>query len=100
MNTIILVQARMGSTRLPGKILKTVLGKPLLEYLVERLRRVKLAQEIIVATTLEPEDEQIVEFCQRHQLTCFRGPTNDVLKRFFLATQNRNVENVVRVTAD
>ena len=73
MKTVIIVQARMTSTRLPGKILLPVLDKPLLEYQVERLRRVRLSDDLVIATTENEADEPIVELCRKLQVPYFRG---------------------------
>jgi spore coat polysaccharide biosynthesis protein SpsF len=100
MKTVIIVQARMTSTRLPGKVLKTVLDKPLLEYQIERLRRMKLADEIVIATTTNDTDQPIVDFCNRLNLPFFRGSEEDVLSRYYGAAVEHNAEVVVRVTAD
>lgn len=100
MKTVILVQARMTSTRFPGKVLKKVLGKPLLEYQIERLRRVKLADEIVIATTTNETDEPIIELCDRLTIPYFRGPEEDVLSRYHGAAKAHQVDVVVRVTSD
>lgn len=100
MKTAIIVQARMTSTRLPGKVLMTVAGKPLLEYLIERLRRVALADEIIIATTVNDSDEPIVEFCGRLSVPYFRGSEDDVLSRYHEAASRVKADFVVRVTSD
>lgn len=100
MGIAIIVQARMTSTRLPGKVLKTVMGKPLLEYLVERLRKVKLADKIIIATTINNTDEPIVELCKKLDVLCFRGSEGNVLSRYFYAAGMYNAHTVVRITSD
>lgn len=100
MKTAIIVQARMGSTRLPGKVLKTVLGKPLLEFLVERLARSKLADGFLIATTTNPADDPIAKFCQEKNIPYFRGSEENVLERFYQTAKKYNVENIVRITAD
>jgi len=100
MTTVIIVQARMTSTRLPGKVLKQVLGKPLLEYQIERLQRVKLADEIVIATTTNETDEPIVELCKRLAVAYFRGSEEDVLGRYYQAAREHKVDIVVRVTSD
>lgn len=100
MKTIIIVQARMTSTRLPGKILKTVLDKPLLEYQIERLRRVKLANEIVIATTINETDQPVVEFCERLAIPYYRGSEEDVLARYYEAAIKNKADVVVRVTSD
>lgn len=100
MKTVIIIQARMTSTRLPGKVLKTVLGKPLLEYQIERLRRIKLADEIVIATTINDTDQPIVDFCNRLGLFYFRGSEDDVLARYYGAAKQYNADIVVRITSD
>ncbi len=100
MKTAIIVQARMTSTRLPGKVLMKVLGKPLLEYQIERLARSKLSQEVIVATTTNSEDDAIVDLCKSIGVKSFRGSELDVLSRYYFAAQSHNVDNIVRVTSD
>jgi len=98
--TVIIVQARMTSTRLPGKVLLPVLGKPLLEYQVERLRRVRLSDDLMIATTENETDEPVVELCRRLRVAYFRGPEDDVLSRYFGAALEMKADNIVRVTAD
>ncbi len=100
MKIVIIVQARMTSTRLPGKILKEVLNKPLLEYQLERLQRVELADKVMVATTINHSDEPIVELCNRMGVSCFRGSEEDVLSRYYYAAQEYKADVVVRVTSD
>lgn len=100
MKTVIIVQARMTSTRLPGKVLKTVLDKPLLEYQIERLRRVSLADEIVIATTINDTDQAIVALCERLDVPFYRGSEDDVLSRYYEAAVTHNADVVVRVTSD
>lgn len=100
MKTMIIVQARMTSTRLPGKVLKEVLGKTLLEYLIERLRRVKLADGIIIATTINQTDQPIVDLCRKLNVTVTRGSEHDVLARYHEAAKLHHADVVVRVTSD
>jgi len=75
------IQARVGSTRFPGKVLKEICGKPMLLWQVERIKRSRLLDDIIVATTLNPRDDEIVKLCKKHDIKFFRGSENDVLKR-------------------
>ena len=96
----ILVQARMGSRRLPGKVLKPVLGKPLLVYLLERLRRVSTSHEIIVATTIDSADQAIADVCQAFPVSCFRGSQEDVVLRYYDAAVAHKLDVIVRITAD
>lgn len=96
----IIVQARMGSTRLPGKVLKQIAGRPMLDYQIERLRRVQGAQKIVVATTTEAADEPIVDYCRAAGVACTRGSESDVLSRYYEAAQLHGATVVVRVTSD
>ena len=100
MSTAIVVQARMGSTRLPGKVLKDIAGRPMLSYQMERLRRVKRAERIVVATTDQPADDAVERFCQKEKIACVRGSEDDVLARYHLATERFPADVVVRITAD
>lgn len=100
MNKVIIVQARMTSTRLPGKILKEVLGKPLLEYQVERLRRVRNADKIVIATTTNRTDEPVVALGGRLAIPVYRGPEDDVLARYHGAARAQEADLVIRVTSD
>ncbi len=96
----IITQARMGSTRLPGKHLLEIMGKPLFTYFIGRLQKIKLADAIILATTLKPQDDILVELAQILKIACFRGSEDDVLDRFFHAVQAYKVDVIVRISAD
>lgn len=100
MKVAAIIQARMGSTRLPGKILKTVLGKTLLEYQIERVKRAKSIDDIIVATTTKKCDDPIVQMCQQLSIPFYRGSEDDVLSRYFEAATHFQVDVVVRLTSD
>jgi len=100
MNTAIIVQARMTSTRLPGKILLEVSGRSLLEYLIERLRCAHLADQVIIATTTNSGDEPIVECCEKLGCDHFRGSEDDVLGRYYGAAERYGADLIVRVTSD
>lgn len=82
---IAIIQARMGSTRLPGKVLRPVSGKPILGQLLDRLKPSRLIHQCVVATTTNPEDDAIAQFCIAHGITCHRGSDWDVLDRFYRA---------------
>ncbi len=97
---VIIVQARMNSSRLPGKVLRPVLGRPLLAYQLERLRRVASADAVYIATTVGREDDATVEFCRGEGVECFRGSEQDVLDRYVQAADASGAGTVVRVTAD
>lgn len=100
MKRVAILQARMTSTRLPGKILIPVLGKPLLAYEVERLQLCKNIDELLIATTTNAQDDAVVDFCDRFQLSCFRGSEPDVLARFHGAARQAQADMIVRVTGD
>jgi spore coat polysaccharide biosynthesis protein SpsF len=95
-----IVQARMGSTRLPGKILKPLAGRPALWHLVDRLNRSKRLKEIIVATTANQEDAVVVKFCEENGIRWFRGSENDVLDRYYQAAKACAADPIIRITAD
>ncbi len=100
MKVVIIVQARMTSTRLPGKILLPVLGKPLLEYQIERLKRCKMADEIVIATTRNKTDDLIDEHANKWGIGCYRGDEEDVLSRYCEAAERFGADVIVRVTSD
>lgn len=100
MKVVAIVQARMSSTRLPGKILKTVLHKPLLQYQMERLQRCKTLDQIVIATTTNECDDTIVAFCQQHNIAFYRGSEHDVLARYYEAATLYEADVVVRITSD
>lgn len=94
------IQARMGSARLPGKILKKVNGVALLGYQVERVRKSRLLDKIIVATSVLVKDDVVEKFCKTNNIEYFRGSENDVLSRYYECAQKYNADVVVRLTAD
>ncbi|MHB1328390.1 MAG: cytidylyltransferase domain-containing protein [Gemmatimonadales bacterium] len=100
MKTVITVEARMRSTRLPGKVLRPILSQPMLALMIERLRRVRLADEIVVATTVHEADEPIVALAEALGVGCYRGSEDDVLSRVLGAATEAGAELVVETTAD
>lgn len=100
MKVIATVEARMGATRLPQKTLMDVAGKTLLERVVERLRLAKSVGEIVVATTSNPLDDEIVKLCQREEIEYFRGSEDDVLDRVYKASLKYRADIVVQSGAD
>lgn len=94
------IQARMNSTRLPGKVLMPLVGEPVLKRIVERLRPSKYLDEVIIATTVDIADEMIVNFCQKNKIKFYRGSEEDVLKRILEAAQVFQAEIVVHITGD
>jgi len=98
--TVAIVQARMGSSRLPGKSLADIEGHPMLWHVVERVRRARLVHKVVVATSDRPADDPIAGFCEREGIPCFRGSEDDVLDRFYKTAKEHSAEVLVRVTAD
>lgn len=95
-----IIQARMGSIRLPGKVLKTVLGRPLLSHLIERVRTCRSVDRIILATTDRSEDDRICELGEEEQVNVFRGSEVDVLDRYFQAACHWDARHIMRITGD
>lgn len=100
MKYLAIIQARMGSSRLPNKILKELCGKPMLQHIVERVQNSKYIDHVMVATTVKEEDKVVKELCERIQTDCYRGSENDVLDRYFQAASKYKPKNVIRITAD
>jgi len=102
--TLIILQARTSSSRLPNKVLLPILAKPMLSHQIARLAKVKIPHQLIVATSDEASDDSIELLCQQLKVNCFRGSLNDVLARYYQAAQANNpngiVKNIVRVTGD
>ena len=99
-NIIAIVQARMGSTRLPGKVMQQIAGKPLIEVLLHRLSRSTRLNKIIIATSINKKDDTLVNFVNGLGYDVFRGSEEDVLDRYYCAAQKNKAEIVVRVTGD
>ena len=95
-----IIQARMGSTRLPGKVLKSVGEKPLLLHMVERVRKSKKLDKVIVATSVLEKDNVIEDFCKENNIDYFRGSESDVLQRYYECAKSYSLDIVVRLTAD
>lgn len=97
---VAIVEARMSSTRLPGKTLKKILGKPMLVHLLERLKRAKTVNEVIVATSTEPDDAAIEKAAASIGVRTFRGSLNDVLGRVVAAARFAEADIIVEITGD
>jgi spore coat polysaccharide biosynthesis protein SpsF len=95
-----IVQARTSSVRLPGKVLRPIAGKPLLQYLIERLERAQFLDGIVVATSDEPADDMIESFCVDQGIDCHRGPLDDVAGRMLAAAASRGLDAFVRISGD
>ena len=100
MRTVAVIQARMGSTRLPNKVLAELGGRPMLAQVVARVRRARTIDEVVVATTTTRHVDVIEDFCAREGIACFRGSEDDVLDRYYQAARAFNADVVVRITAD
>ena len=97
---VAVIQARMGSTRLPGKVLKDVAGKPLLWHIVHRLRRSQFIEQIAITTSTHARDDAIVEWGRENDIAVIRGPEDDVLARFARAAEMLDADVIVRVSSD
>lgn len=100
MNCVAIVQARMGSSRLPGKVLMPLAKQPALWHVIERLRHAKQIDSVLVATTESAKDDAIEAFCNGYQVDCFRGSELDVLDRYYQAAKSVAARTIVRITAD
>ncbi|WP_196008126.1 cytidylyltransferase domain-containing protein [Clostridium tyrobutyricum] len=100
MNIVCIVQARIGSTRLPAKVLKKICGKTVLEHDIDRLKRVKNIDNIVIATTTLERDNIIIEEAKRLNVSYFRGSEEDVLSRYYYAAIENKADVIVRVTSD
>ena len=99
-STVAIIQARMSSTRLNGKVLKPLSGKPIIAQIFKRLQHSRTLDNIVLATSLNDEDIPIAELCQQIGLECYRGSLNDVLDRFYHAATEAKASYIVRITAD
>lgn len=100
MKIIATIEARMTSSRLPGKVLLQAAGKPMLEHLINRLRAVPSLDGIVLATTVNPTDDELESFSRRVGINCYRGSENDVMARVIGAATSVDAEVVVEITGD
>lgn len=100
MKVVSIIQARMSSTRLPGKVLMPLANKPVLAHVVDRVRACKTIDEVVVATSTDPSDDAIEAWCKTAGVCCYRGSLNDVLDRYYQAGLLYGADAVVRITAD
>ncbi|MBP9829248.1 MAG: aminotransferase class III-fold pyridoxal phosphate-dependent enzyme [Proteobacteria bacterium] len=100
MKKVALIQARMGSTRFPGKVLELLGTKPVLQWVVEAASRISIIDQVIVVTSDEQGDQKIVDWCQQHLVDVFRGSEGDVLDRFYQAALTHQADVIMRITAD
>ena len=100
LKVVAIIQARMAASRLPGKVLKELGHMPVLGWIVARTRRAQLIDEVVVATTIDPGDDAVADYCQREGIAFTRGSMQDVLDRYYQAAQAHQADVVVRLTAD
>lgn len=100
MKILVVIQARTGSSRLPGKVMMPLAGKPLLQRMAERVAAASLPDELIVATTLQPSDNPIRDLCREIGVNCFSGHATDLLDRHFKAGLERRADVVVKIPSD
>lgn len=100
MNVIAIIQARVGSTRFPRKIFADLSGKPLIWHVFNRIKYCKNIDNFLLATSLNPIDNELEEWSINNKIKCFRGSENDVLERFYFASKKHKADVIVRITAD
>jgi spore coat polysaccharide biosynthesis protein SpsF len=100
LRVIAIIQARMGSSRLPGKVLLDIGGEPMLVRVVERAHRAAALSRVMVATTDDPSDDPVEKLCQERGYTYYRGSVHDVLDRYYHASHSQNADVIVRITSD
>lgn len=98
--TVAIIQGRMAASRLPGKVLIDIADKPMLEHVLVRAKRAHTVDQFVVATTNDPSDDPVENYCQAHSISVFRGDMYDVLDRYYQAACSFNAQIVVRITAD
>lgn len=100
MKTVVIIQARMNSTRLPGKAMLKIADKTVLEHVVTRVKQSRLIDEIIIATTTKQEDDIIVEESKKIGVKSYRGSEEDVLSRYYYAAKENSADIIIRITSD
>lgn len=100
MKVIAIIQARMSSQRLPGKVIKLINGQPMIVQIYNRVKKSKNIDEIIVATSNEADDDELCKICSENGINVFRGSLEDVLCRFYICAENANADCIVRLTGD
>jgi spore coat polysaccharide biosynthesis protein SpsF len=95
-----ILQARMGSTRFPGKVLSDIAGKPLISHIVQRIRATEKINTIILATTKLQDDDELASFAKKNEIHCYRGEVDDVLARFYGAATQYKIDIIIRICCD
>ena len=96
----IIVQARIGSKRLRGKVLKKINNKPMLYYMLKQIKKSSFYDKIIITTSKKKENNPIRNFCKKRKIICFSGSENNLVNRYYLSAKENNIDIIVRVTAD
>jgi len=99
-NIVAIIEARMASTRLPGKVMRGIYGRPMLDMMVERVRMARTLDDVVVATTIRQADDQIYNFCKRNSIAVWRGSEDDVLHRVLQAAYQFEADVIVELTGD
>lgn len=97
---VAIIQARMGSSRLPGKVLMEISGKPILWHVVNRLRDCRFLDQIVIATSVDKKDDAIEKFCKDNDISYYRGNEADVLDRYYQTAKDYDADIIARITAD
>ena len=100
MNVVAIIQARLGSTRLPGKVLKKIQNKVVLDYVIDRLKTCKKIDEIVLAITTNKKDDVLEKYAKDKKINYIRGSEEDVLSRYYEAAKKYNADIIVRITSD
>lgn len=100
MKNVCIIQARMSSTRLPNKVLLLLEGKTVLEHEVLRVKKARLVDDVIVATTTDTKDKIILNLCKKNRFKVFRGSRDNVLDRYYQAAKLAKADNIIRITSD
>jgi len=95
-----IIQARYSSKRLPGKVLKNILGTAVLKRVINQVKKSKKIKKIVIATSKHKTDKKIINFCNKHKINCISGPLNNVFKRFYSIIIQENCKSFVRISAD
>lgn len=97
---LVIIQAHMGSTRLPGKIMKKLCDREVLYHVYNRCTKAKTVDKVVIATSINSENDVIEDFCIKNEIECFRGSENDVLDRYYQCAKKYNPDIIIRVTSD
>ena len=100
MNIVAIIQARLGSTRFPGKVFAPLVGKPLIWHIINRLKNSTKLTNTVLATTINPIDDELEKWAKNEEITMYRGSENNVLERFYFAAKENKADIIVRITAD